>query len=265
MLESLTTTSPSRSPHGRELLELDLLLLEARLNAGQNVHSALDFARQVQAKHTQSELATSGVLMLAEFSAERGEIALADTLASEVIGRAKDVEVLARALRLRARLLERAGDWAGALATLRELQLRYPVSAPALRSHLDPVDHFVHAGDETAASEALQRAEQALGDFLRSYPVSPQTELAQELLAETLIRLGKREEAIQALLDFADRCAGTPREAMLLLFAAQRSGETAEGQARSAELYERIARDFPNTFVGRRSLHEARRLRSAPP
>ena len=245
--------------------EIDLRLLEARIAAGTALKQSLENAREVQTKHAQSDLGARAVLLVAEASARRGEDALALTLASEVLEHSKDTEDLSRALRLRGQLLERADDWPRALAAFRELQILYPVSAAALQAHLDQVDHFMRVGDQPGTAIALGKAERALQDFLASYPRGVHTDLARQLLLETLSHLGKQEEAVLALMDFAEHSAGTPSEAALLLAAARRSAAMAGGRDRALELLDRIAAEYPKTQMGAWSAQEAYRLRSLPP
>lgn len=211
--------------------------------------------------YPESRLIPQTLMMLTNNAAERGALDEALGYLDRIATDYETDDVLpARALLVKARLLDQAGRWPKALETYRGLPVRYPISESALMTSIEIANHFARLGDSEAETAALTRAEQDYRDFISRYPPGPSTLLARELLAQTLARLERFEEATTELEALGNAIIGSPKGAQLLVTATNMALVQLADTSRAVTILERIVNGYPETAVGQQAADEAVRL-----
>lgn len=145
----------------------------------------------------------------------------------------------ARALVLRAHILEQHNRWHEALAAYRQLGVEHPFSQEALNAPLEIVNHYQRTGETEERTAALASAENAYNDFLADNPPGPLTFQARRLLYQTWALQDRVDEAIAGLEDLGAETTGT-REGALVLIDAARMAAAHGDSAKATEIVERI-------------------------
>ena len=106
-----------------------------------------------------SQLGPRTLLALASTAADRGDVDGAVSYLNEIRDAFEHVDPLvAEAMLLKGRILERDGQWSEALLVFRVLGMEYPMTEAGLRAPLEIVDHYERAGDHGRAAETYRAA-----------------------------------------------------------------------------------------------------------
>ncbi|NNF06289.1 MAG: tetratricopeptide repeat protein [Candidatus Eisenbacteria bacterium] len=232
-----------------------------RLGLGK-IEEAAGILEELVAKYPESTFAARALLSLSKYEGSRENTETAinylDRLREEY---PKEDSFLAQGALYRARLLERTGDWAGALEAYRSLPVEHPLSEEALISHLEIASRYDRVGDATSRGRSLGEAEEAYRNFISRFPAEGLSYSAREKLARIYGAQKRWEEAISELESLAEALRGTPQGAAQLWAAAQLSERELKDTERAIKLYETAVTLYPNTQTGVKSAEALSRLK----
>lgn len=203
------------------------------------------------------------LLALSENANERDQIEEALGYIDRIISEYRtDEDIAPQALFLRGRLLASRGRWGEAETIFRALPSQHPLSEPALLAPLEIASHYHNAGNDGAATQALEQAERGYRDFIQKYPPGRYTVSARQRLIQTLLLQEKYDQAVDEHISLGTDLRGSPQGLQLMVTAAGIARDMLGDPARAAEILERVAEIYSGDEIGEWASEEAALLRN---
>jgi len=256
----LTMDRPPREP-----CEIRFAIAGLERRAGKDPAEVRRTLESVLTDYPKCKVAPQVLLALADNANQRNQVEEALGHLDRIIREFRtDEDAAPQALLFRGRLLASRDRWPEALEIYRTLPGQHPLSEPALLAPLEIAQHYHQAGDERAATAALEQAERGYRDFVAKYPPGRHTVSARQHLIQALLLQEKYEPAIDEYVSLGDDLKDTPQGASLMLAAARVARDALADPSRAAGILDHVAEVYSQADIGRWAASEAARLREAP-
>jgi len=250
----------------RDASEVRFAIARFRRQAGAGPEEVRQSLQSLLDDYPGSVVTPQVLIALSENADRRGELEEALGYIDRVIREYRsDEDMVPQAMFLKAKLLAGRDRWGEAKEIFRALPHQHPLSEPALLAPLEIASHYHNAGDDLAATEALEQAERGYRDFITRYPPGQYTISARNRLIQALLLQEKYDSAIDEHVSLARDMRGSPQSVHLMITAAGIARDILEDPTRAADILDTMAEIYQGDEIGAWASEEAARIRATAP
>lgn len=244
---------------------LQLLLGEIHAFARKDPAAATPVLAAVVDRYPGTDAGFAARYDLIELQLERGDEAGAMQAFHDLEESPGVPEVVAsRAMLMRARVLERKGNWDEALALLRRTQQLYPFAPASIEAPMIVVRHYVDQGETSLAERSLERAREYYLSLIDRQSRFRGDRLAvQGALAESYVMSGRAGDVAQILAAAAPEWDADASAAGMLK-AAELYATLMNDRPRAVETLKKCIERFPETRYSRIAQRRLDELEGTP-